>query len=135
MSKTGGFALAPQTMPSLYRSAASSRLSNRRSRPLFRPLCFAKQTGDARSDPAIIHPRFAVWYKLGCGNRSAVDEPYLQKLATNLRGGFALAQPSITAAMIVKKQTRGVEIKESPGSLRGHLGFRKELTTCFCGDA
>jgi hypothetical protein len=24
---------------------------------------------------------------------------------------------------------------ESPGSLRGHLGFRKELTACFCGDA
>ena len=52
---------APNNADGFPRALASSELSNRRSRPLFRPLCFAKRTGDARSDPAIIHPRNPKW--------------------------------------------------------------------------
>jgi len=59
-------------------SAASSGLSNRST--------LGRSAFVSGPDPAIIHLRFAVWYKLGCGNRSAVAEPYPQKFTANQRG-------------------------------------------------
>jgi hypothetical protein len=46
-AETDGFALAPQTMRACLRGTTSSGLSNRRTKQ------------EPRSDPAIIHPRFA----------------------------------------------------------------------------
>ncbi len=56
MQETGGFALAPQR----YVLTGSSGLSNRSAKSVPEP---ALRGGDDRSNEAIIHPRFATWYK------------------------------------------------------------------------
>ena len=56
--KAGGFALTPQTTATS--SGLSDRMWGRRNVPRS-----AQEKGDARSNEAIIHPRFAAWYKMG----------------------------------------------------------------------
>jgi hypothetical protein len=70
MEKTGGFALAPIQCrgQELHWHCRGCRTGvENHERP--------------RSDPAIIHPGLAAWYKLGLIGQSAVAEPHLRNLA------------------------------------------------------
>ena len=63
--KADGFALAPQTM--LLRQQTGHRRGFR-----------TWEEERTRSDPAIIHPRFAAWYKLGNENVSLIAQMELR---------------------------------------------------------
>ena len=65
MSKTGGFASAPQTMLRIAEGGSIVGAVEPGGTARHLSPKTSQEKGDAGPDPAIIHPRFVAWYKMG----------------------------------------------------------------------